>query len=78
MTTDDLYLVRPDRLRWYMRGMNRRIESRPEPFSPTWFERVLPDVGDGISRTSYENAVAETEGWLFMDKLYRLAERQAA
>lgn len=70
----DLYLVKPERLRWYMRGMHRRVQGRLQPFPAVWFERVLPDVADDtLSRTSFENATAESEGWAYMDKLYRLA-----
>lgn len=67
----DTYLVTAPRLRWYLRGMNRRVQDRACPFHPNWFERVQLDVDDSLSRISYENATAEYEGWKYMDKLYR-------
>lgn len=67
--SDTPYLIKPHLLRWYMRGMWRRIENRPAPFPAAWFARA--DVA-GEMQDDLPKAVAESEGWDYMDKLYRL------
>ena len=66
-----MYLVTARTLRWYLRGMNRRVEDRPEPLPADWFARGMGDPRYPVP--AYERAVAELEGWRYMDRLYRLA-----
>lgn len=67
----DLYLVTARTLRWYLRGMNRRVEGGPEPLPASWFQDGMGDPRYDVK--PYDRAVAEIEGWRYMDKLYRLA-----
>lgn len=65
------YVTSPQTLRWYLHGMQRRIDNRQEPLSPTWF---VDGMGTPLYGTAvHERATAEIEGWRYMDKLYKLA-----
>lgn len=67
-----LYLTQARTLRWYLRGMNRCVEGRPEPLPADWFATGMGNPAYDVP--PYERAVAEIEGFRYMAKLYRLAD----